>query len=134
MAKALGQFLDPVRLSEMQHPGKSLFVAIALALLGGCLMVPVTAHKTLVGSDGRVVYGADGHPVIVEDHLRELRVNWPASLCYLGSAVSMSWTLFLVVFGLVTLIQKRPQRGREPKGGSTVSKQPVAGGEPPSVR
>ena len=119
---------------EMQRPIISLFVAIGLALLGGCLMAPVSAHKALVGPDGRIVYHADGRPVMVEDHYREFCVNWPGYLCFLGSAVSMMWTLFLVGFGIVTVIRQRSQQDAPPNGGPA---EPLgnsgAGGGPPSV-
>jgi hypothetical protein len=112
----------------MDRPVISLFVAIGLALLGGCLMVPVTAHKALLGPDGQTVYSADGRPVMVRDHYREFRVNWPSYVCFLGAAISMMWTLFLVVFGVVTLIRQAPIGGpAEPPGDSSAS------GGPPSV-
>jgi hypothetical protein len=108
----------------MQRPIISLLLAIGLAILGSALMAPVSAHKTLVGPDGHIVHSADGRPVIVPDRYRELRVNWASYLCFIGATVSLIWTLFLVVFGVVTLIRQRPNQQVQPTADGAVSSAP----------
>jgi hypothetical protein len=100
--------------TDMRRPIISLFVAIGLALLGVALMSPVSAHKALIGPNGQIVHRADGQPVMIPDHYRELRVNWPGYLCFAGASLSLAWTLFLVGFGIVALIRQRPNKRVEP--------------------
>ena len=115
----------------MQRPIMQLLVAIVLAILGACLMAPVSAHKTLVGPDGQVVHAADGKPVIVPDRPREFLANWPAYLCFAGAGLSLIWAAFLALLGLVTWIRPGASQQVQPnvgRGAGSVSRSGPGGG------
>jgi hypothetical protein len=95
----------------MQHPLTSLFAAVILLFLGGMLEVPDVGVKAAHGPDGQVLRNANGRPVMVQVHHRDLRVNWAAYLCFAGGAASLVWALFLVVYGAVVALRRKPQPG-----------------------
>jgi hypothetical protein len=100
----------------MRHPLISLFVAIGLALFGGGLMVPVSAHKPLTGPDGQTVLAASGKPVMVADHWKEFRINAPAYFCFACAAMSLLWTVFLVVLGIAAYFGGKTSDGERLRG------------------
>src|SRR6185369_11171672 len=81
------------------------------------LMVPDSGVRAARGQDGQVLRNPNGRPVMVQDHYRDLRVNWPSYLCYVAAASSFAWTLFLVGYGIVAWLGRKPQPGAAPKGG-----------------
>jgi hypothetical protein len=101
----------------MRRPIISLFVAVALLVLGGLLIAPVSGSTAVVGPDGQVVRRADGRPRMVADPFQGLRTNWPAYLCLLAGAVSFAWTLFLVAYGVVVVVRAKTQPYAAPNGG-----------------
>ena len=118
----------------MRHPLTSLFAAVILFILGGMLVVPDVGVRAAHGPVGQVLRNANGRPVMVQDHYRDLRVNWPAYLCFAAGAAPVVWTLFLVAHGTVAALRRKPQPGAAPNGGPTapVGKSGVTEG-PPSV-
>ena len=98
----------------------ALLVTFGFAILGSALMKPVYAHKDLVGPDGQVVRNATGQPVIVRDHMKEFRINWPGWFCFACAAVSLLWTLFMAVLRIAAYFWGRagvaePLQGAELK-------------------
>jgi hypothetical protein len=97
-------------------------------------MKPVWAHKALVGPDGQIVRKADGQPVLVPDRYRIFQANWPGYLCYAGAVVSLTWAVFLVLFGIVTSVRQGCQLGAAPNGGPARRSDSSGASEgPPSV-
>lgn len=96
-------------------------------------MVPVRAHKPLLGPDGQIVRKANGDPLMVRDRYRVFRANWLGYAFLAGAAVSASWVGFLVVFGVLTSIRQRPQPGAANGGPAAPLRNSGIGGGPPSV-
>ncbi len=97
-------------------------------------MKPVWAHKALVGPDGQIVRKADGQPVLVPDRYRIFRANWPSYFCYTGAAVSLTWAVGVVLFGIFTSVRRGCQPGTAPNAGpARRSDNAGASDGPPSV-
>ena len=92
----------------MRRPLISLFVSIAFFILAGMFVSPLTrpSHRVVIGPEGRTV-----HPKTEEeiraDRVKVLRANGPAHVCFTVGALSFGWTLFLVSYGIVTVIRTR---------------------------
>ena len=86
----------------MRRPLTSLIVAIGLFFLGGLLLTPYTPTKWRVGADGTRTQQSES-----ERRLAELRVNWPAYLCFAGAAASFAWIVYLVSAGIISIVRAK---------------------------
>jgi hypothetical protein len=92
----------------MRHPLISLIVALVLFVLGACLMAPVTASKKTVtiGPNGPVTrMKTDAEYQAAKWHV--FRINLPGYICFGAAAVSFGWTVFLVSYGVITVVRDK---------------------------
>ena len=91
----------------MRSPLFSLLVSIGLAIFAGAILSPTDGSKAVIGPQGQIMRGADGRMLRTSTKFGDLRVNWPAYLCFALAAAAFIWTLVLITLGLISL--RRPQ-------------------------
>lgn len=88
----------------MRYPLISLIVALLLLFLGASLMAPVTASKKTF--NGPVIrMETDAEYQAAKWHV--FKINAPAYICFGAAAVSFGWAVFLVSYGVVTVVRDK---------------------------
>ena len=91
----------------MRSPLLSILVSIGLAIFAGALLSPTDGSRAVIGPQGQIMRGADGRILKTSTKFGDLRVNWPAYLCFALAAAAFIWTLVLIALGLIGLRRSR---------------------------